>query len=46
MKYILTLVDSDPENDMTIHCDSESEKEKYHKMALDQGYAVKVEERK
>ena len=46
MKYILTLVDSDPENDMTIHCDSESEKEKYHKRALDQGYAVKVEERK
>ena len=46
MKYILTLIAIDPENSMTIECDTDAEKEKYRNMAIDQGYTVKVEEEK
>ena len=31
MKYILTLIAIDPENNMTIDCDTDAEKEKYRK---------------
>jgi len=44
MKYILSLTDKNPQNNMVIECEDEEEMNKYYKMAKQQGYKVVVKE--
>ena len=43
-KYILSLTEKNPQNNMVFTCDNLEEKDKYYQMAIEQGYKVKVEE--
>ena len=44
MRYILSLTDKNPQNNMVLECDDEAEKAKYLRMATLQGYKVTVKE--
>ena len=44
MKYILSLTDKNPQNNMVIECEDEEEMNKYYKMAKLQGYKIEVKE--
>ena len=44
VKYILSLTDKNPQNNMVIECEDEEEMNKYYKMAKQQGYKVVVKE--
>jgi len=44
MKYILSLTDRNPQNNMVLECDDEEEMNKYYKMAIQQGYKVTIKE--
>jgi hypothetical protein len=44
MKYILSLTDKNPQNNMVLECEDEEEMNKYYMMAIQQGYKVTVRE--
>lgn len=44
MKYILSLTEKNPQNNMVLECADEEEMNKYYKMAIQQGYKVTVKE--
>lgn len=45
-KYILELIDKDPQNDIELECSTAQEATEYKRKAIEQGYKVTVRKEK